>query len=66
MEFILYCDKSPEELGIKDSQGNWDLHKFRDHIQACESCRIFEYLLPKDLIQNLIDDFGGTFRFKKY
>lgn len=66
MGFILYCDKSPRELGLEDSQGNWDLHKFRDHVRACESCRYFELVLPKDLIQNLIDAFGGTFRFKKY
>jgi hypothetical protein len=64
MGFILYCDKSPEELGIVDSAGNWDLHKFRDHIRTCESCRYFEFVLPKGFIDNLIDAFGGFYRFK--
>ncbi|MBA7631270.1 hypothetical protein ES703_38800 [subsurface metagenome] len=66
MGFLLYCDKSPRELGIVDSAGNWDLRKFRDHIRTCKYGRYFELVLPKDLIQNLIDAFGGSFRFRKY
>lgn len=66
MSFIIYCNKSPRELGLVDSAGNWDLHKLRDHIRDCDSCRYFELVLPKDLIQNLIDAFGGSFRFKRY
>ncbi len=65
MRFILYCDGDPRELGIEDSEGNWDLREFRDHIKGCTDCKYFLPLLGKDFIQDLIDDCGGVYTSKK-
>jgi len=65
MAFILYCEGDPLKLGIEDEQGNWDLVKFKEHIQVCSSCKYFVRLLGKDFLDPMIEAFGGIWKVKK-
>jgi len=65
MPFILYCEGDPKELGIEDEQGNWDLVKFKEHIQICSPCKYFIRLLGKDFLDTMIEAFGGILKVKK-
>jgi len=60
--FILYCDGDPRELGIEDEQGNWDLVKFREHIDTCAPCKQFLVVLGKDCIDNLVKYCGRRWK----
>ena len=37
----LACGKNPRTLGIEDAGGNWDMLKFGEHVQSCETCSLF-------------------------
>lgn len=53
LNFILYCDNDPADLGIKDAQGVWDMTAFRRHIQSCGPCGRFLELLSFEHICDL-------------
>jgi hypothetical protein len=36
--FRLFCGADPQVLGIADAEGNWDMAKFRIHIEECPVC----------------------------
>ena len=38
MKFDLICDNSVKELGIIDENGHFDMDKFHDHVESCETC----------------------------
>ena len=64
MTFIPYCNKTLEELGIEDKQGNIDLLKFKEHVEVCPFCKQFIFLLGADFIDNLVDGFGRFYKVK--
>lgn len=65
MTFIPYCGKTLKELGIEDEQGNIDLLKFKEHIEACPFGKQFICLLGADFIDNLVDGFGRFWKVKQ-
>jgi len=65
MAFILYCGGDPRKLGIEDEEGNWDLVRFREHIDTCSPCKEFLVLLGKDFLDTMIEAFGRRWKVKK-
>ncbi|MBA7631323.1 hypothetical protein ES703_38854 [subsurface metagenome] len=55
MKFILYCKHDPVDLGIEDSQGNWDMEKFMEHIRRCRECSMFIDLLGAECLNTLVE-----------
>jgi len=45
IKFMLYCNNDPRVLGIEDEHGNWNMARFKSHIQTCETCQRFIVLL---------------------
>lgn len=35
----LFCGRDPRTIGIEDDRGNWDMTKFRAHIESCPVCK---------------------------
>ncbi len=38
MKFQLICDRNPKDLGIIDENGHFDMDKFQQHVENCETC----------------------------
>jgi hypothetical protein len=57
MRFMLYCDRDPRDLGIEDSEGNWDLERLREHIETCPECFRFNVVMGRELLDELVTEF---------
>lgn len=38
VRFLLACGQNPEDLGIEDENGNWDMDRFMRHLAKCYAC----------------------------
>ena len=66
MRFKLYCGGDPRKLGIEDQEGDWDLVKFKEHVESCSPCKSFVCLLGADFFDTMIAAFGRIWRLKKH
>lgn len=53
MGYKLICGQNPKTLGIEDADGNWDMEKFKEHVETCQECSKFSQALTKTLSKGL-------------
>jgi hypothetical protein len=55
MKYMLFCRNDTVDLGIEDSQGNWDMEKFVDHISRCRECSRFIGLRGIESLNKIVE-----------
>ncbi len=53
MKFLLYCNRDARELGIEDKEGNWNIKKFKEHLDTCKLCSRFRILFGNHLVEEM-------------
>lgn len=48
--YKLICKANPRTLGIEDTDGNWDMDKFKEHILSCQECYSATKLIENELV----------------